>query len=234
MFFKNFIKLFLIFVFSLIFQNILSFGPPAKRNIKLNDTLVINKDFNCNFTRYIPNIQTMGNGGRGEFQKPVIQVSNGAKLLNCIIGARKGYKSADGVHCINGCKLINIWHEKVGEDAITFLGSNPNNLFIIDGGGAQNAEGKVIQFDGAGIAKINNFYMKNVYEGICSCGNCEKQYKRRIEVNNLIVENLTAGQFIVAVNANFNDYAILKNIKIKGKSKENQRIKSIHVKYLMD
>lgn len=47
--------------------------------------------------------------------------------------------------------------------------------------------------------------MKDCTYGIASCGNCVAQFSRRIEVTNLKVENLKAGQFIVAVNSNFND-----------------------------
>uniref|UniRef100_A0A1I8BMJ4 Probable pectate lyase F n=1 Tax=Meloidogyne hapla TaxID=6305 RepID=A0A1I8BMJ4_MELHA len=196
----------------------------------LQNTLVITKNFDCKFTRYVPDPKKIGDGGANEYQKPVIEVRNGAILSNCIIGALKGYKAADGVHCEGSCTLKNVWHEKVGEDAVTFLGTfcfdhfsikketEKNFNYIIEGGGAQNSNGKVIQFNGAGTAKINNFYIKDCTYGIASCGNCAQQFTRRIEVTNLKVENLKAGQFIVAVNSDFNDIAILKNIHIIGKS----------------
>ncbi|KAL7076599.1 hypothetical protein ACQ4LE_004665 [Meloidogyne hapla] len=214
--------IFSIFLLSLLCLNILGFGPKVVKNKVINETLIVDKDFDCKFTRYIPDRNRIGYGGKDEYQKPVIKVSNGATLSNCIIGARKKYKAADGIHCMEGgCRLLNVWHEKVGEDAVTLLGTDPNTQYIIEGGGAQNADGKVFQFDGAGKLTVKNFFMKNVYAGIASCGNCRKQYKKRqIYVENLTVENLTAGQFIVGVNGNYEDVAILKNIKIKGKSRK--------------
>uniref|UniRef100_A0A915NEB6 Probable pectate lyase F n=1 Tax=Meloidogyne javanica TaxID=6303 RepID=A0A915NEB6_MELJA len=208
---------------SLLGTNIFGFGPCDRmkcENRVLNDTLFVDKDYDCKYTRLIPNRNKIGYGGKDEHQKPVVQISNGATLSNCIIGARKKYKAADGIHCVGNCKIKNVFHEKVGEDAITLLGTDPDSQYIIDGGGAQNAGGKVVQFDGAGNLTIRNFYMKNVYAGIASCGNCLKQYRnRKINVENLTVENLTKGQFIVGVNGNYGDKATLKNITIKGKSK---------------
>nr|CAD2167266.1 unnamed protein product [Meloidogyne enterolobii] len=208
----------IIFMLLQLLQGCQSFGPAAKKTITLQSKLVVTKNFDCGFTRYIPDPKKMGDGGANEFQQPVIEVRNGATLSNCIIGAKEGFKAADGVHCEGSCTLKNVWHEKVGEDAVTFLGTNPNNVYIIEGGGAINANGKVVQFNGAGTAKINNFYMKDCTYGIASCGNCVAQFSRRIEVTNLKAENLKAGQFIVAVNSNFNDQAILRNIHILGNS----------------
>jgi len=92
----------------------------------------VTKNFDCGFTRYIPDPKKMGDGGANEFQQPVIEVRNGATLSNCIIGAKEGFKAADGVHCEGSCTLKNVWHEKVGEDAVTFLGKfSENSLSIL-------------------------------------------------------------------------------------------------------
>ncbi|KAF7638185.1 hypothetical protein Mgra_00002412 [Meloidogyne graminicola] len=212
----------LIFII-LFIQNIYlincSFGPSYTNTIILNDTKIIDKDFDCEYVRYVQNPKTMGKGDANEFQKPLFEVKNGATLKRCIISGNVGTKGAvDGIHCTGSCTIKDCWNLQVGEDAITLISTNSNSVYNIIGGGAMNARGKVVQFDGAGQLNIDGFYIKNAQIGIRSCGNCDQQFTRKINVKNLKVENLQAGQFIVGVNKNYNDYAVLKNIQILGSS----------------
>jgi hypothetical protein len=93
--------------------------------MKVTATIKVNvsQTYDCAFTRYIPDPNSLGDGSEKERQKAVFELANGATLANCIIGAAAGTDgSADGVHCEGGCTLNNVWFENVGEDAATFYG----------------------------------------------------------------------------------------------------------------
>jgi hypothetical protein len=95
------------------------------KNSKVTATIRVNasQTFDCQFRRYVPDPDTLGDGSEAERQQAVFELANGATLENCIIGAESGTEgSADGVHCEGGCTLTNVWFENVGEDAATFYG----------------------------------------------------------------------------------------------------------------
>uniref|UniRef100_A0A915DHI8 Probable pectate lyase F n=1 Tax=Ditylenchus dipsaci TaxID=166011 RepID=A0A915DHI8_9BILA len=199
------------------------FWPAATADIMVNATILINASqlFDCNYTRYIPNPTILGSGNQKERQKAVFQLSDSATLQNCIIGAAAGTDgSADGVHCIgNGCTIINVWFEDVGEDAITFYGLNSSNIkYTVRGGGARNAVDKIFQFDGKGTAYIYDFWADTFARFLRHCGNCANQYERHSVLSNITAYNGTAGQFIAGVNFNYNDSATITGLKLGGAS----------------
>jgi len=82
-----------------------------------------------------------------------------ATLKNVIIGKAQN----EGVHCMqSSCTLINVWWEDVCEDALTIneSGGEPGVVQVI-GGGAFNAEDKIIQDNGFGETTIKDFYAEN-------------------------------------------------------------------------
>ncbi|MFI5937340.1 pectate lyase [Actinoplanes sp. NPDC051494] len=156
-------------------------------------------------------------GGQEEGQDPIFELADGATLANVIIGA----PAADGVHCLGSCTLRNVWWLDVGEDAATFLGGT-SATYTVDGGGAKLASDKVFQHNGGGTLTIKNFQVSDFGKLYRSCGNCSKQNKRAVVVQNVV---LTApGKSVVGINTNYGDTATLSGITIVGDSSKKMAI----------
>ncbi|MFE9450331.1 pectate lyase [Streptomyces sp. NPDC006739] len=154
----------------------------------------------------------LGTGSQNEHQPPILELAPGTVLKNLVIGA----PAADGIHCLGSCTLQNVWWEDVGEDAATFLGSSPSNVYTVTGGGAKEASDKVFQFNGAGTLNVSGFAVQNFGKLVRSCGNCKTQYKRTINISN--IEATYKGLAVVGINTNYGDSATLRNITIVGDS----------------
>ncbi|KAH9112840.1 hypothetical protein AeMF1_012904, partial [Aphanomyces euteiches] len=125
----------------------------------------------------------------------VFLVEPGATLKNVIIGANQ----REGVHCeTHDCTIQNVWWDDVCEDALTIKGGSASSVAKIIGGGARNADDKIIQHNGAGTVSI---------EG------CKTQVQRKVTLTNVYAVNPKVT--LVGVNKNYNDQAKFSNIKIK-------------------
>ncbi|MGW0614604.1 pectate lyase [Streptomyces sp. NPDC002788] len=156
----------------------------------------------------------LGSGSQDEGQGPLFELADGAVLKNVIIGT----PAADGVHCKGSCTLQNVWWTDVGEDAASFKGKSASAVYKVIGGGAKNADDKVLQFNGAGTLNVSGFQVHNAGKLVRSCGNCKTQYKRTIVLSDI---DVTAPMnSIVGVNANYGDTATLSRIRIHGDSKK--------------
>uniref|UniRef100_A0A914M2R9 Probable pectate lyase F n=1 Tax=Meloidogyne incognita TaxID=6306 RepID=A0A914M2R9_MELIC len=204
----------LIFLFfSILYSCEADFWPQARNNITLKAPKKVGGKFDCKYDRYIPDPQIFGDGSQRERQKHVFILKNGATLSNCIIGAAPGTQgSADGIICIGGCNINNVWFEDVGEDAITFYGTAGDPVYNVKGGGARHAADKVFQFDGKGTANIEDYYVEDYVRLFRCCGNCKTEYERRVNIRNLTAIDGMPGQFIVGINEG--DVAHLHDIKI--------------------
>ncbi|MFJ8543523.1 pectate lyase [Streptomyces sp. NPDC093586] len=156
----------------------------------------------------------LGTSGQDEDQGPIFELADGAVLKNVIIGT----PAADGVHCKGSCTLQNVWWLDVGEDAASFKGTSSSAVYTVRGGGAKNADDKVLQFNGAGKLVVSDFQVENFGKLVRSCGNCKKQYKRTIVIDG--VDITAPGKSIVGVNENYGDTATLRNVRIHGDSKK--------------
>jgi pectate lyase len=154
----------------------------------------------------------LGSGGQNEDQGPIFELAANSTLRNVILGA----PAADGVHCLGTCTLENVWWEDVGEDAATLKGSSSSQTMTINGGGARKASDKVFQHNGPGTMYIRNFQVNDFGKLYRSCGNCSKQYKRSVVIENVTVT--TPGKSIAGINTNYGDTARLRNITIVGDS----------------
>ncbi|UQS29194.1 pectate lyase [Streptomyces fradiae] len=155
----------------------------------------------------------LGDGGQDENQAPLFKLKDGALLKNVVIGS----PAADGVHCMGSCTLQNVWWEDVGEDAASFKGTSASAVYTVTGGGARKASDKVFQFNGAGKLVVTGFQLSDFGKLVRSCGNCSKQYKRTIVVEN--VDVTVPGKQLIGVNANYGDTATLRDIRIHGDTK---------------
>jgi hypothetical protein len=185
--------------------------PGNTGSIALGATKSVSGTFDGGMKRYY-GTGDLGSGGQDEGQDPLFDLPNGGTLKNVILGA----PAADGVHCEATCTLQNVWWEDVGEDAATFKGTSSSAVYTVTGGGAKRADDKVFQFNGAGRLTITKFQVSDFGKLVRSCGNCSKQYKRTIVVNDV---DLTApGKAIAGINTNYGDTATLQSIRIHGDS----------------
>jgi hypothetical protein len=192
--------------------------PKATGEVEVDSTirLISGQHFDGGMKRYY-GVDDLGTSGQDENQEPIFRLSDGAVLENVIIGD----PAADGVHCYGSCTLKNVWWERVGEDAATFRGQQPNDVMIIDRGGASGALDKVFQNNGVGTMVIRNFYVEQFGKLYRSCGNCSRQAARTV-----VLENVTAvvGQrssCLLGLNENYGDQAIFRgNNAIYGNGKK--------------
>ncbi|KAL4100129.1 hypothetical protein PRIC1_007925 [Phytophthora ramorum] len=138
----------------------------------------------------------------------VFLVEAGGTLKNAIIGTDQ----MEGVHCDDSdCTIENVWWDDVCEDALSIKGGSASSVSTVTGGGARNADDKVIQHNGYGTVKIDGFYAETFGKLYRSCGTCgDKQ--RFVSVSNVYAVNPSVS--IVTVNDNYGDEATLSNIYI--------------------
>ncbi|KAH9147782.1 hypothetical protein AeRB84_008672, partial [Aphanomyces euteiches] len=116
----------------------------------------------------------------------VFLVEPGATLKNVIIGANQ----REGVHCeTHDCTIENVWWDDVCEDALSIKGGSASSVTKVIGGGARNADDKIIQHNGAGTVSIEGFYAQDFGKLYRSCGSCKTQYQRKVTVTNVYAVN---------------------------------------------
>ncbi|KAG7377589.1 hypothetical protein PHYPSEUDO_011405 [Phytophthora pseudosyringae] len=118
----------------------------------------------------------------------------------------------EGVHCDDSdCTIENVWWDDVCEDALSIKGGSASSVSTVTGGGARNADDKVVQHNGYGTVKIDGFYAEDFGKLYRSCGTCgDKQ--RFVSMSNVYAVNPSVS--IVTVNDNYGDEATLSNIYI--------------------
>ncbi|HEY5961720.1 MAG TPA: pectate lyase [Polyangiaceae bacterium] len=184
--------------------------PAYTTSTTVSATITITGTKDYGMQRFCADPDALGKGDQSESQKPVFMLAKGAVLKNVIIGG-SGCSAADGVHCEAGsCTLENVWIGDVGEDAISFKGNDPSQVMTINGGGAFEANDKVIQHNGPGTIKVNGFYVQNAGKLYRSCGNCSTQYARHIDLTNIFASGITST--LVGINYNLGDTATIHSL----------------------
>lgn len=80
---------------------------------------------------------------------------------------------------------------------------------MIKGGGARNAEDKVIQNNGASSVTIDGFSVLNFGKLYRSCGNCKGNgSKRAVTIKNV---KASGGKVLAGINSNYGDTASISN-----------------------
>ncbi|KAF2629073.1 polysaccharide lyase family 3 protein [Macroventuria anomochaeta] len=133
----------------------------------------------------------------------VFLLKEGATLENVIIGAN----ALEGVHCEGKCTVRNVWFRDVCEDAISALG---NGDVLIVGGGAQNADDKVVQHNGSGKVTIRDYQVVNVGKVYRACGDCTNNSShgpRHVVIERLRATNVKTN--LAGINSNFGDSATI-------------------------
>jgi pectate lyase len=187
--------------------------PTANGSKAVSKTISVSGTYDGKLTKFYGS-GDLGTSGQDEDQGPIFELADGATLKNVIIGT----PAADGVHCLGSCTLQNVWWLDVGEDAASFKGKSSSAVYTVYGGGAKNADDKVLQFNGAGKLVVTKFQVENFGKLVRSCGNCKTQYKRTVVIND--VDVTAPGKAIVGVNTNYGDTASLRKVRVHGDSKK--------------
>ncbi|MEU6274840.1 pectate lyase [Streptomyces populi] len=190
--------------------------PEARGSKAVTSTVSVSGTFDGKMAKFFGS-GALGTGGQEEDQGPIFELADGAVLKNVVIGT----PAADGVHCLGSCTLQNVWWLDVGEDAATFKGTSSSAVYKVHGGGARGADDKVLQFNGAGKLVVSKFQVENFGKLVRSCGNCKKQFKRTVVIDD--VDVTAPGKAIVGVNSNFGDTASLRRVRIHGDTKKKIR-----------
>ncbi|KAI8821350.1 pectate lyase-domain-containing protein [Fimicolochytrium jonesii] len=179
--------------------------PEAKGSVTFNAPHIVPAGtvFDGGYKRFGRGVKCTGQAEGGN-KDAVFQVEDGATLQNVLIGADQ----IEGVHCMGSCKIINVYWEAVCEDALTFKGDGDAQVI---GGGARDAADKVMQHNGIGNIHVEGFAAENFGKLYRSCGNCKKQGKRTISMNNVVA---IGGKVLAGVNANFGDVATIQTIAV--------------------
>jgi hypothetical protein len=187
--------------------------PTPASTVMLSATQTISGTYDGGMRRFV-GTGPLGSSGQNEDQGALFNVASGGTLQNVILGN----PAADGIHCEGTCTLKNVWWEDVGEDAATLQGSSASQVMTIDGGGARAASDKVFQHNGPGTMIIRNFCAQDFGKLYRSCGNCDMQYTRNVQVQNVIVVPGSGTSSLVGVNANYNDTATFSAITIRARA----------------
>ncbi|CAD5219965.1 unnamed protein product [Bursaphelenchus xylophilus] len=184
--------------------------PSPKTTQKAPKTIEVKAGsvFDGKMERYVSGF---ADGGIEEGQPPIFLLGEGATIQNLVIGA----PAADGIHCNSSCKIVNVWWEDVGEDAATFLGEK-GAVYSVTGGGAKKAHDKVFQHNGGGTLTIKNFLGEDMGKLYRSCGNCYNngKYDRHVIIDTVKVTG--PALTLAAINGNYGDTAVLKNVQVSG------------------
>jgi len=157
---------------------------------------------------FVGNSSTMP-GDQTEDQLPVFKLNNGATLKNVVIGdgslgtgTNLAAGGGDGVHCYGVCNITNVYWADIGEDAATlkYL-SGVTGKLTISGGAAFKGKDKTFQNNSNGSIVITDFYANNIGKLYRSCGNCSKQYARKLTITSVTLG--TVNSAVAGVNSSF-------------------------------
>ncbi|KAK0610585.1 pectate lyase [Bombardia bombarda] len=176
-----------------------SSGTTALAAVK---TIAASATFDGGMYQWDRSPSTCNDQAEGGDADAVFILEDGATLSNVVIGPNNG----EGVHCKGKCTLNNVWWTDVCEDAATFLQTSGTSY--VNGGGARNADDKVLQHNGAGTVAVKNFWVSNVGKVYRSCGNCKTQYARHSTFTNIHVEDTSV---VAGVNSNYGDTTYIKD-----------------------
>ncbi|KAK3690378.1 pectate lyase [Podospora appendiculata] len=165
-------------------------------NLAAAKTVAASATFDGGMYQWDRSPSTCNDQAEGGDADAVFILLDGATLSNVVIGPNNG----EGVHCLGKCTLNNVWWTDVCEDAATF--KQTSGTSYVNGGGARNADDKVLQHNGGGTVAVKNFFASNVGKVYRSCGNCGTQVARHSTFTNLRVEGAKA---VAGVNSNYGD-----------------------------
>ncbi|KAJ3950817.1 hypothetical protein N0V92_012786 [Colletotrichum tropicale] len=181
--------------------------PKGSQNIAAVKTIAAGQSFDGGMQLWDRSPSTCKGQTEGGNKDAVFILEEGATISNVVIGPNNG----EGIHCLGSCTINNVWFQDVCEDAITF--KQTSGTSFVNGGGAQNADDKVLQHNGGGTVAVKDFYCKSCSKMYRSCGNCKSQTARHATFENV---RLDGGKVLAAVNGNLGDGVDIKNSCVLG------------------
>ncbi|KAG9080425.1 hypothetical protein FRC06_006601, partial [Ceratobasidium sp. 370] len=174
--------------------------PSPPKTSSLSQPITVTGTFDGGNVRFDRGSGACSGQSEGGDADAVFLLQSGATLQNVVIGANQ----AEGVHCLGPCNLYNVWFEDVCEDAITIKQTSGTSNII--GGGAKGASDKVVQHNGGGTVKIDSYCVQTFGKLYRSCGNCSTQYKRAVQISQIIGKS---GSLLAGINSNYGDTATI-------------------------
>ncbi|WYZ39966.1 hypothetical protein EsH8_IV_000307 [Colletotrichum jinshuiense] len=182
-------------------------GLPASSGtsvLKAAQTIAAGESFDGGMKAFDRGVSCTGQAEGGD-SDAVFILEKGAKLSNVIIGPNQ----IEGVHCMGGCTLSNVWWSAVCEDAFTIKKQDAGETTTITGSGAFGADDKVLQHNGGGTLSVSGFTVETFGKLYRSCGNCKTMYERHVIFDNI---NASSGKLLAGINSNYGDTATFTNI----------------------
>jgi len=180
-------------------------SPPKTSSLTAAKTIASGTTFDGGNVRFDRGSGACKGQSEGGDKDAVFILQQGATLSNVVIGANQ----MEGVHCLGSCTLKNVWFEDVCEDAITI--KQTSGTSTITGGGAKNADDKIVQHNGGGTVVIDSFCAQTFGKLYRSCGNCSTQYKRTSTIKNIIA---SSGSVLAGINSNYGDVSTLSGLSL--------------------
>ncbi|KAL1667952.1 polysaccharide lyase family 3 protein [Schizophyllum commune] len=173
--------------------------PPTTTSLDEPMTIKAGESFTPDqeYTRFDRGTKCGGQSEGGD-SDAVFLLEDGASISKVVIGADQG----EGIHCLGSCTITDVWFEAVCEDAITI--KQESGTSTISGGGAKGADDKVIQHNGGGTVRIENYYVEDFGKLYRSCGNCKTMYERHVEISGVTA---VSGKLLAGINSNYGDTA---------------------------
>ncbi|OHW92166.1 pectate lyase [Colletotrichum incanum] len=181
--------------------------PKGSQNLAAVKTIAAGQSFDGGMQLWDRSPSTCRGQSEGGNKDAVFILEEGSTISNVVIGPNNG----EGIHCLGSCTLNNVWFQKVCEDAITFRQTSGTSY--VNGGGAQDAQDKVLQHNGGGTVAVKNFFCKNCSKMYRSCGNCKTQSARHATFDNI---RLDGGKVVAGINGNLGDGAVIKDSCVLG------------------
>ena len=69
----------------------------------------------------------------------------------------------------------------------------------------------MVQHNGGGVVNIDSYCVQDFGKLYRSCGNCKTQYKRIVNITDVIAKN---GKLLAGINSNYGDVATIKNADV--------------------
>ncbi|KAL0932094.1 pectate lyase [Colletotrichum truncatum] len=182
--------------------------PKGKQDLSAVKTIAAGESFDGGMQLWDRSPSTCKGQTEGGNKDAVFILMEGATISNVVIGPNNG----EGIHCLGSCTINNVWFQDVCEDAITF--KQTSGTSYVNGGGAQNADDKVLQHNGGGTVAVKNYFCKNCSKMYRSCGNCKGQSGGRHSTFENI--RLDGGKVLAGINGNMGDTTQITNSCVLG------------------
>uniref|UniRef100_A0A183C1I6 Probable pectate lyase F n=1 Tax=Globodera pallida TaxID=36090 RepID=A0A183C1I6_GLOPA len=213
-------------IFVQIFQlHALCEFPQSSQTISVPSTIRISEYKNFDYTTFVGGDDILNGGcdvNNGNMQYLMV-LADGVTIENAIID-----RAGMGIYCEGNCILKNIFFKTLCYHGAGFgyKSTDISYTYQVIGGAAQGSPDKYFTQSGRGTTIIQNFCAEGSYGKLwCSCGNCEDQMQRNVQMSNVRI--LGPGLAIASLNDNFGDTASISELALYGQNSPNTATKYV-------